>query len=274
MNIKEFEYRFNLASTHTAKDIKEWCDILSSDLDVKIKKENTISLYDFINSFNKLYNYFKRDLAMLPKYNFGKNISLISYEEKNEGTKHEEFLMLYIDEPDKSIANGIGTNLLVWSKDNVYEAYVTNNLGLLNKNHYFNKINIDTDVIRKYLDFFKKYNSFIETCKIIQTRSVFSNGTSIIFFSIDGDIMKGLNKITLEFGNYFLNVSEDFKIPILLGDDITIDYDNSEIRCRELEEKNKVEIIDYLLKSIYIHRTNLSEIYANEKENKLLEMIK
>lgn len=274
MNIKEFEYRFNLASTHTAKDIKEWCDILSDNLNVPIKKENTISLYDFVNSFNKIYKYFKRDLAMLPKYDFGKSISLMRYGEKNEDTNNKEFLMLYIDEPNKSIVNDTGTQLLVWVKDNEYESYVTNDLGLLTKKHYFKRVYIDKNVMRKYLDFFKKYNSFIEVFERIHSSAIFSNGTSVIFFKIEGDIMKKLNKITLEFGNYFLSDSEDFEIPILLGDNIAIDYNNSKIRCHELEEKNKAEIIDYLLKNIYVHRNDLSTVYEKKEENKVLELVK
>ena len=266
MDIKDFEYRFNLASTHTAKDIQDWCDIMSSGEEKPIEKENTISLYDFLSTFNNVYNNFKKDLSLLLEYHLGKSISLVCQEEKYEDTKLKEFLMIEIDEPDKSLVEDEYTFLQVWVKDNEYESYVTNHINPLDRNHYFKKVDIDKNVLRKYLDFFKKYSSFIDTWKRIKFSSIFSNGTSTIFLGTEGDIMKELNKVTLLFGHCFLNSSEDFEIPILLGNNITIDYDNSIIRSSELEESNKVEIINHLLENIYVHRKDLSTLYENKEE--------
>ena len=266
MNIKDFEYRFNLASTHTAKDIQEWCDILSSGKERPLEMKNTISLYDFVSSFNKMYSNFKKDLASLKDYRFGENISLAYYGETYEENKRNALLMLYIDEPDKKLVDDENTFLQIWAKDNEYEAYVTNNINPLDKNSYYNKVNIDKEVMKKYLDFFKKYSSFIEAWENIRTLSIFGNGTSMMFLQADGDIMNELNKITLTFGNYYMNDAETFEIPVLLGDNITIDYDGSVIRDSELEESNKTEIVDDLLKNIYVHNKNISKIYENSEE--------
>ena len=62
------------------------------------------------------------------------------------------------------------------------------------------------------------------------------------------------------------NDAETFEIPVLLGDNIIIDYDGSVIRDSELEESNKTEIVDDLLKNIYVHNKNISKIYENSEE--------
>ncbi len=154
MNIKDFEYRFNLASTHTTKDIQEWCEILNGGKEQPIKKENTISLYDFISSFNNVYNNFKKDLSLFPKYYFGKKLSLVYYYETYKNNKHNESLMLHIDEPNKSLVDVEDTFLHVWVEDDKYETHVTNNISLINKNFYYNAVNIDKEILRKYIDFF------------------------------------------------------------------------------------------------------------------------
>ncbi len=266
MNIKDFEYRFNLASTHTAKDIQEWCDILNSGKEQPLKTENIISLYDFISSFNNVYNNFKKDLLSLPEYYFGKKLSLVCYDETYKDNKHNESLMLYIDEPNKNLVDAEDTFLQVWVEDDKYETYVTNYISPIDKNFYYNAVNIDKEILRKYIDFFKKYNSFIDTWKRISTSFIFGNGTSVMFLETNGDIMEELKRITLLFGNYFLDNSEDFEISILFGEDITVDYDNSKIECLELEENNKSEIINHLLKNIYLHRKDLSTLYENKEE--------
>ena len=40
----------------------------------------------------------------------------------------------------------------------------------------------------------------------------------------------------------------------------------SVIRDSELEESNKTEIVDDLLKNIYVHNKNISKIYENSEE--------
>ena len=77
MNLEKFIYEFNLASTMVAKDNVGWAYILNNKINKEIDYENSISFYNLVDSFNKLYLKFKNDYDKLDKWNLGKYIQVL-----------------------------------------------------------------------------------------------------------------------------------------------------------------------------------------------------
>ena len=144
-------------------------------------------------------------------------------------------------------------------------------------------VSIDESTVRKYLDFFRKYEPFLNTYIDIHNKLLFTNGTAILESHIDGNVMKELNTFTLKFGNYYLSSADLFEVPITLGENIKIDYDHSKAIYDSKPVENKKEVIDDLLRNLYVFRKDISELYGerkedifefNEKENAIVKTLK
>ena len=70
------------------------------DIDkVKINYDNSISLFNLISSFNKLYLSFKKEYEELEKLNMGKYVSVLSFDTFYFDEEYYSVLSLYIYEP-------------------------------------------------------------------------------------------------------------------------------------------------------------------------------
>ena len=265
MDIKEFEHIFNLTSTHTVEDAYE-CTIVKKVVEKPVNKRSSISLYYLVDSFNKMYNSFKKELNELPKLDFGGSFSYRCYVEGVDKftNKNFEFLALHIDGTNKKRAN-----LIMKESEGVQECYRTDEWGfMLGYGMNATPISIDESVVREYLDFFKKYNSFIDTYIAIHNRLLFTDGTAILESQVEGNVLDELTTFTLKFGNCYLTSADLFEVPIKLGENIEIDYDHSKAIYDSKPIDNKKEVIDELLRNLYVFRSDVSELYGKREENK------
>lgn len=264
MNVKEFENVFNLISTHTVEDAYEY-HIMKEVVKAPINEKDSISLYYLVDSFNKMYNSFKKELNELPKLNFGGNFSYRCYTEGRDKltNKDFEFLALHIDGTKKKRAN-----LIMEESEGIQRCYRTDEWGfMLGYGMNTTPVSIDESTVRKYLDFFRKYEPFLNTYIDIHNKLLFTNGTVILESHIDGNVMKELNTFTLKFGNYYLSSADLFEVPITLGENIKIDYDHSKAIYDSKPVENKKEVIDDLLRNLYVFRKDISELYGERKED-------
>ena len=269
MNLEKFMYEFNLASTMVAKDNVDWACILNNKINKEIDYENSISFYNLVDSFNKLYLKFKNDYDKLDKWNLGKYIQVLDVYSKDEENGLYRSLVIYIDEPDKDICDYDETLLYIIEKNGDIYGRITNNLNYFDKNYYNKIIDIDKDKASKYLDFFLKYKLFIDAYDFFRIRTILGNGTTMIFSKIDGDINDKNCKFELSFGNYFFNYEDYIKVVFELGNELRINYDDSIVIFESKTVDDKKDIIDMLVNNLYIHRCKISKLYDSGYIKKL-----
>ena len=157
-DIKEFEHIFNLISTHTVEEAYEY-QVIKKVVKNPVNKKDSISLYYLVDSFNKMYNCFKKELSELPRLDFEGSFSYRCYVEGKERTSNKDFqfLALHIDGSSKKRAN-----LIMQETEGVQECYRTDEWGFM-LGYGINKtqVSIDESTVRKYLDFFQNKLFFV-----------------------------------------------------------------------------------------------------------------
>ena len=268
MNLEKFIYEFNLASTMVAKDNVDWACILNNKINKEIDYENSISFYNLVDSFNKLYLKFKNDYNKLDKWNLGKYKVLDVYSKEGEEGLYRS-LVIYIDEPDKMICDYDETLLYIVEKNEEIYGRITNNLNYFDKNYYNKKIDIDKNKASKYLDFFLRYKLFTDAYDFFKIRTIWGNGTTMIFSKICGDMFEEHCNFELSFGNCFFNYEDYIKVVFELGDELRINYNDSTVIFESKMVDDKKDIIDMLVNNLYIHRCKLSMLYDSGYIKKL-----
>ena len=91
----------------------------------------------------------------------------------------------------------------------------------------------------------------------------------MIFSKIDGDINDKNCKFELSFGNCFFNYEDYIKVIFELGNELTINYDDSMVIFESKTIDYKKDIIDKLINNLYIHNSKLSKLYGEQYVKKL-----
>lgn len=224
--------------------------------------EDSISLYDYIISFANIYSVFKKDFNSLPKFNLGESFEIWDYIE-NEG---ECEATLYIYNP--TIVNSDFCYLNIVEKDNEVKCFLS-----IDDHEYFykmNEIKLENSFAEKYFDFIKKYHHFLECYNISKGNCMFSSKHCIILNDYEGSIYDELKsiliKVNMDFRDsyYIINIIYDLN-------KYCIDYNNSTIKGIN---GNKEEIINYLLKNLYINKERIASVYSDSEEQKVLRLKK
>ena len=269
MNLERFIYEFNLASTMAVENNVEWGYVLNNEINKEIDYENSISFYNLVESFNKLYLRFKNDYAKLDNWNLGEYIEILDvYSNEKSGNLYRS-LVIYIGNPNKEICEYDETLLYLCEENGKLTGRITNNLNFFDKDYYNKEILIDENMVRNYLDFFLKYKSFIETFNFFSNINIFGNGTTMIFSKIDGNLFDNISKFELAFGNAFFNYEDYINVVFKLGDKLIINYDDCLVKLQSSYIENNKEIIDTLIHSLYLNRCKLPKCYTNDKIRKL-----
>ena len=264
MNLEEFIYKFNMSSTLTVKDMHEWCYVMNYCKDKSIDYSNSISIYDFVKIFNDEYLKFKSDYDKLEKEYFGKNIVSGRYNSYNDG--NDRFLTLYIEEPRCDLFNrSEGYLSIIEQNGNIY-SFIDNDFVYGRKKDYYRKeLNLDKNMVRKYLDFLEKYKLFLKGYDTFKSDYLFGDGIASIFTEINGN----LSNKDLEFSIYFSLSSfqgdDCSRIYFRLGDNFKILYDKWRIILDSEKKQFSKEIIDSLVSSSYINYEKLPSMYNVDK---------
>ena len=249
-----FIKELNLVFTNTIKKI-EFCKVGFNINNQNVNSENTISLYNLVSSFNKLYLKFKKDYETLQKLELGKSIEILDFNKINIDKDSYRTLIIYIDEP--TICNHSDTLLYICEKDNKNYSFVTNNINPFNKNYYREDLKLDSEKCKKYLDLFEKYKLLLDTYKYLKNKFVFGDGTDTLFTRIKGEFLEELTDFEINFGQCFMNTEYYVKMLFNLGKNLSIDIDKCKIilDCNEISPNEK--ILDKLYKDIHINKTYL-----------------
>jgi len=246
--IDRFIYEFNLASTR--------------DNNVDIDYKNSISLYNFVDSFNKLYLKFREDYALLPILGIDGDINLGWYDGVN-GSKYERLTLF------------VGKEKIIYIDriNDVYECYIVNVMSDNDEDFKYEKLNVDTEVIKKYLDFGSKYDVLITGYNQLKNKQIFGNGYTLMFTKINGGLLNEFNTFEISFGNVSMNYEDYINLVFILGDNLELDYDNSIVKLGGTLYEDKSMFIDVAVKGIYINNKYNLFIDENKNRDKIRKML-
>ena len=257
---------FNIPLTNTL----EREDFFRIDYDLEridINYNDCISLYDLINSFNKMHLAFKKEFSELEKLDLGKEISVVDF------TKYDDELRvldLAVYKPKASNENYL--YLYLREINGVSMPYITNDKGSIHsENYYKSNVKIPAKTVKKYLDLFEKYQVLFELYKHLKNKIVFNNGTHFLntrICSIDSNFLDEMDsfKVTLN-ASYHMMPGDHIDLSVNLGNIFGVSEEECNIIIGDEDIEPTVELCTDILKRIYIHNNYLGKEKNNNKED-------
>lgn len=265
IDLKNFIYEFNLASTMTVKNREEWTDVLNNNISMDVDYTDSVSLYHLVDSFNQLYLKFKKDQESLPGLGSVGDTRIVKYN-YSENNDYER-LVFFVDNyySDKRFKYGEGI-LYIERIDDVYKSYLTNGLLSFEEGFVRKYLSLSEDNMKKYLDFGSKYDVLIDGFNYFKNKQVFGNGTTMIFTKINGKLLSGIDTFEISLGNIYFNYEDYVNIVFRLGDKLEIDYEYSKVKLNNVLYEDERSVIDELVKKIYVNINNLSSMNDFDKK--------
>ncbi len=262
MDLTNFIYDFNLATTCTTKDVKEECQIINEGRNVVINYDNCVSLYDIVERFNNSLLEFGKD-----KKEFKKILSSLG-EKVVYGfhTVSDEFTCLSLDvyNPAPEVFDESRAIVKFIDNDGTCYASANNGRNVFDQKYKSNSVQIDEEDVEACLGIVNKHDLFLESFRELQNKFVFGNGTTVVFTKIDDDILGKVTTFTLTFGNAYMNTSDFLEVKIRLGEHLEVLYGKSGVLMQDEEIKDiaeKKKIIDELLRGFYVNSDKLCVLY-------------
>ena len=244
----------NLVFTDTI-DRLDFCRV-DFDIDkIKVDYVDSINLLHLVSSFNKLYLSFKKEYDELDKLNLGKTIEVLSFEKFDYNGDNYRNLILYIDNP--FITNHEDTLLCLREINGEIKPFITNNINPFDEKYYREKVKLNNDIAKKYLDLFEKYSLLLETYNHLKNHQIFGDGTNYIFTVIDNynsNLLEGLRIFKLSFGSAYFDTEYYAEFLINLGDNFGLDYDNCKLILDCENIKPDEEVCRKVLNSVYLNK--------------------
>lgn len=141
------------------------------------------------------------------------------------------------------------------------------------------QVELDKELMKKYLDVFDKYQLLLELYYSIRNHKIFSMGANTLFTeieNIDNEFTTKMDSFKVSFYNTYINYSGGhFKIKVNLGNELKVDLDNSEA----IIDNNKLNYTEEeyfdILKNVYINGKYLeSERFENEDEDSKIKYLR
>lgn len=263
MDLEKFIYAFNLVTTLTVIDRSELRYLINKNISKEIDCSNSINFYQLVELFNKQYLHFKKDYEKLEKIDFGEYIQFFNFVK----TETSRYLGIYISSPNNDICDKGDTILYLLEENSAICSYITNDINPFDKDYYWEKVQLDNNLLKKYLDFVEKYELFLSGYYSLENKFIYGDGTTVLSSKINGDIFNKLEMFELHFGNLYFNTEDFINVFFKLGEEFIIDYDSSKVILEQKEIlENKKEVIDNLINNLFINRTKLAPMYEKGKQ--------
>lgn len=276
--IKRWTKELSLGFTKSIS-MKEYHENINNIDNIDVKNmEESISIYNLINSFNKLYISFKHDLDKLEKMPFEKSIRDLSFFESKDKNK---YLTLLIENPafydDEKIL------LEIKEENNIVNTYITNGLSA-GEDYFFDEIDlgIDESIFKLYLDLFQKHQLFLELYRFLNNKFISSgiscSGINTKIDCIEKNLFSGLSSMNIFIGNDAINNEEKCEVSVNLGEELKLDLDKCQLQLWIGHPiYANLETYEYILKNIFLHGSKLEEYESrkttDKNKAKILKMI-
>ena len=213
-----------------------------------------ISLYDLIISFNHMYREFKKEYDA---------IRLIVDKEKKQ-----EDMVFYLDiinetKKERGLQLGLFVDKDYFCRMTFYEFEGDMEISKLVYEYYDEscqrkKIKIDSEIGKKYLDLFEKYELLIRLYDRFMSDTLYKDECNKLeTFVHPYNNIAYINDFTFEMAWLFCGVEDSIKIKLKLGEEIDINLDDSKINLNgHIVEASKDDYIS-ILKAVHINSQRL-----------------
>lgn len=234
-----------------------------------INNNNNTKLLDVIKLFNELYKKFKLEYSQLPKFDLSKTIKYSLFLDSQDNT----MLSFNLVDVNDGIYNEEGWIALdIFSLNNQIFANLSNKR--YDHKSYCKRINLDKDVLKKYLEVFKNNILFIKLYEKLYSFTSFSENIKFLSIQVSDNIIEDL-KLSLSFSDPSINGSDIIDITFLLGEDFKItDYKLLFDFIKINDNDNKEEILNYILNNLYIENNKLPHMNQNNSVNEENSVLK
>lgn len=241
--------RLNLIFTNTTNKM----GIFNDDFDLEKESVNynkTISLYDLVDIFNRLYLSFKKEYQQLDKLELGEGIEVKQFIKKSD----ENYRHLLIN-----ISKSVKEPTLIYFTEcnNEIKSYITNAVNPSDKKYYSQEVSLNKKNVKDYLELFEKYELLLYLYHHFQYGMIISDGTHTLSTKINSEnniFSDNLKNFIISASiNNYKKPSDFIKLSVNLGDSFGINY----FDCKLVLSDEEINITDegYLkiLKSIFIN---------------------
>lgn len=272
MKLEDLIKTVNLFFTKTMGRI-EFYNIKGDLKKANVNYDSSISLYDLIKSFYKLYISFKQKYDALEKFDFCKKQDPVSFSElKYYGDFRDLDFIVEVHNPNDY--NGYEElDLNLREIDGSNKAYVSNDKPCWGPDYYDKDVDIDNKLIKEYLDLFQEYNFLMELFYRLRECTIYVNGSYSLFSRIKQGsdyVMFGEDIDNFKFiicKNYF-DSHDEIIINVKLGEELSINLDDSWISLDGKVIKVNNEMGLDILKKVYINSQYLEDFDIDEREEK------
>lgn len=271
MDLTNFIYDFNLATTMTEKDVYGIVKVINGGRKSEINYDESVSLYDVVSKFNESYLEFMEDINKLNEKlaNLGEKLT---YEYH---TLSDDFasVMFQVINPRKEVFDGNYAILTLVYYNGVFSARADNGRRYADKEFKCKGVDMSEEDIEVVLNIVRKHDDFLEAFRELRNKFVFGNGTTVVFSSIDGDVLDKLTEFTLSFGNSYMNSSDFLEVKFKLGENFKVLFGKSKVEMDDeiINDKNEKRIvIEELLKGIYVNSEKLCKLYKFANKGPIL----
>lgn len=267
---------FSLIYTNTFNKL-DFDRLGTSVLKENINYENSISLYDLIFKFNKLYLSFKKEYEALDKLELGNYIEIFKF--VKDDRNNYRHLPIHIKEP--VISDTDYTNLYLVEYNNENRSFITNDINPRDEEYYNYEVNLDMDKVKKYLDLFEKYSILLYLYYHFKKGIIFEDGRYTIYTCIKSDNDNFLDELKefeiLLHASYFNKPNDSIDLSINLGENFGINTPNCEIKLGDDNIFANEEICLKILKNVFISERYLNTYWDrvdHEKKVSIKSLIK
>lgn len=247
----------NLIFTDTATDV----DFARVDFkNIKVNYDNCVNLYNLAKSFNDLYTRFHKEYEELEKLNLGKRVWLCYYSTYDLSNDHYRVLDLCVEKP--VVSNKEIVNVILREYNKEIDSYIIN---YGDRRRSQKSIDLDKEIVKKYLDLFEKYSELFEIydaikCSELSGGQLYSLGSRINTHieQVKGgyrevgeepNILEGLHNLTFALGS---RNDKYIQIRFNLGENFGIDYENSTVDFKSSSKYN--EDYDTLVNKVFVNK--------------------
>ena len=267
--------KINLLFTNTC-DREE----LFAGTNKEVNKEDSISLYDLISAFNKMYVSFKREYDELDKKDLGKYVDFCNFRKTSDNNGNDiRMLSLYIENP--SITNHSSTYLFITETEGKIQSVLSNDTIPSIYTNYIEYTDLDENKARKYLDLAEKHSLLLDLYARLSNCMLYGDGINILFTSCTCDhnnMLDSLNRIDLDLSSVDSCYSEESRNRLYasfnLGESFGIDPNCCYLVLNDQRVNTNNDAFNELLKRIYINKEYLVEYRYRYDEEKTSNQIK
>lgn len=221
-----------------------------------IDTTNSISLYNLLASFNKLYLLFKKEYTQLENLGIGEEFYFNEYQNFQSDGDNYRVLVLYVTGQD--IVDDPYALLYLREINGEIKPFICDRM-----HNYRQNIELDENISKEYLDLFAKYGTLINAYNTLRRCQPYGDGINCMFIAIEDkndDLLTEIKKFDISFGCTSASMQYYISLIIKMGEEFGIDYGNSIVKLNGIDQPIDKSQYDEIFKDTYLNKKYLKHM--------------